>query len=144
LIDILPIARWIDEQLNIAPVEELSKKIPIPSRITAKNWVNPESLPKVLPPQGHQTLHTSSATEVLRGRVGEALEYRYEPPAGTPESQLIVQEKSDGESFIGVLQNGLTRVVRPTRAGLAKIRYVLIDRQTLLAYQGEIAFEIQP
>jgi len=138
-IDILNIARWIQDHLLLVPIEEVTKQMPMPHKIIASRKMGGIDAP--------MAFHANEAMVELRGRVGELLVIHLDPPMGTDVNRYdLEQDWADG-LFQPVGMEGLGRLeraIRPLKSGLAAYKYVLIDRQTLLSYPGEIKINIQP
>lgn len=140
-IDTLALARWIHDRLTVVPPEEVRRQVPTPQKVTAGQENGGPEAGLVIYPSG-----TASANS-LAARVGESIVIRVTPPSGTPEDRYDLKQEWATGVFQPVSWDGLGRLDRAIRAlkpGSAVFKYVLVDRQTLLSYRGEIKIEIQP
>ncbi|MBK8725112.1 MAG: hypothetical protein IPL96_03405 [Holophagaceae bacterium] len=138
--DTMGLAHWIHDHLTLVPPEEVTRQVPTPQKvIVGLEKSGPETSLVIYPSD------TASANS-LAARVGETIVIRVTPPSGAPEDRYDLKQQM-GEYFqpVGLESPGrLDRAIKAMKPGSAVFKYVLVDRQTLLSYRGEIKIEIQP
>lgn len=137
-VDIMGLAHWIHNHLKLVPVEEVTKQIPTPGKILTSRTRDGVEAPMAFRP--------NEAMTTIRAQVGEPLVIRIDPPAGTDANRYDLEQNLGGY-FHPVGMEGLgplEQAIKPLKPGLAVYKYVLIDRQTLLSYPGEINIDVQP
>jgi hypothetical protein len=144
--DVLDLARWIQSQLTIRPVSEISNQFPAPTDITIKKIQGAQNLKLGISMITRGVSISPQTSEVTNAKIGEPLVIRVNPPVGTDANRYELEQKM-GESFEPVGMEGLghlDRAIKPIKPGGAIYKYVLIDRQTLLSYPGEIKIDVHP
>ncbi|MBK8725111.1 MAG: hypothetical protein IPL96_03400 [Holophagaceae bacterium] len=138
-IDTMGLAHWIHDHLTLVSPGEVARKVPTPQRVIAGREQGASEAGLVINPS------ETAKAESLAARVGETIVIRVTPPNGTTEDRYDLKQQM-GEYFqpVGLESLGrLDRAIRALKPGSAVFKYILVDRQTLLSYRGEIKIEIQ-
>lgn len=144
--DVLALARWIQSQLTIRSMSEIAIQFPAPTDITIRKGARVQNLSLGIPMVAKGASISPQTSEITNARIGEPLVIRINPPVGADASRYDL-EQNMGEYFEPVGMDGLghlDRAIKPIKSGLAVYKYVIIDRQALLSYPGEIKVDVQP
>jgi len=131
-IDIFAIARWIQSHFEMRPWSEVGRILPRPMRDSLGRGNIREGQALQIP-----------MSEPLQGQVGKPIEIRVEMPSGTDPGRYLLKEDYDRTQF-NTTWNNQFWTLTPMKVGLAKFKYIIVDKKTLLRYSYEVSIGVQP